>query len=351
MKKTCVEKLRKLIKEKERNYNNGYSLVEVIAAIAILGIITVTITQALIASANYFEKGREISAQTSNISNMLEEEGVTPKEGSLSFQVGGKPYDVAGQYYYETEHEETGTEDSLKVETLKAFQFSALEGGEVGATEITGHLQFNGTSYINLSKKADNAAFSQSHLAPNGYTIATRIKIDRATNNKSWMGAYGMHTGGYGAFGTEGTRGILMQFYSTQNKVEMYAHADFSPYNNEWVDWVQTYDPVTRTQTMYANGVKVELEKNSRQTFVPYTNYAFRIGNSFTDLSRNLVGDMSAFRMWDVPLSAEEVANIDLTAKEPSVSKDNIYVSIDMSDIEDIKKYGAFAGSGHVFVE
>ncbi len=357
MKITCVEKLVKLIKEKNLNSNRGYSLVEVIAAVAILGIVTVTITQALVASANYFEQGREISNQTSNISNMMEEDGITPKENKLSFQVGGKPYEVAGQYYYETEQEEDpDAESKLTVETLKAFQFPELDGGELGATEITGYLEFNGTSYINLTKKADNAAFSQNDLAPNGYTVATRIRIDRAEgDNRLHMGVYGMHSGGYGARAAESTYGILMQFYTTTKKVENYARVDFSPYNSdtEWVDWVQTYDPVTRTQAVYANGVKVafdvDLAANSRQTFEPYTAYLFRIGHSFYSGSRHLIGDMSAFRVWDVPLSAEEVANIDLTLKEPSVSKDNIYVNIDISDSADIVKYGTFVGSGHAF--
>ncbi len=212
-------------------------------------------------------------------------------------------------------------------------------------SEPEDYMKLAGSSHVVLNKTytdengAQKKYLDQFDFLDNGYTIATRIKIDRSTNNKLWMGVYGGHSG---------YTGILMQFYSNENRLQMYSFADFTPYNNRWVDWVQTYDPnsgTLGTQILYADGIEVG---RSDYEFKAYSG-DFYIGKPFYSDDRRLVGEVTSFRCWDVPLSADEVRNIDLDNKEVSVNPENLYLNIDLTDGNDISKYGTIIGTGHTY--
>ncbi len=224
---------------------------------------------------------------------------------------------------------------------------SELNITKIGKTgsEPENYMKLAGSSHIVLNKTYTNESgqqkkyFDQFDFLDTGYTIATRVRVDRTTNNKSWMGVYGGHSG---------YTGILMQFYSNENRLQMYSFADFTPYNNKWVDWVQTYDPNTGTlgtQVLYADGIEVG---RSDYEFKAYSGDFF-IGKPYFSDDRRLVGEVTSFRCWDVPLSADEVKNIDLDNQEVSVNPENLYLNIDLTDGEDILQYGTIIGTGHTY--
>ncbi len=303
----------------KRKNQKGYSMVEVIAAIAILGIVTLFITQTFAASAGYFQEGKNLIEENSEATNQMEQDEGLANEGEISFGIGARTYEVSGDYLFQVEKED-GT-------FLKSFL-----PPEIDNKTPEKYLQFNGNTQINLN----TSSFNQ-HDLTDGYTIAVKIKVDRTNAKIYYMGVYGLH---YGNNGSE--HGLFMQFYDWADlEVEMWAHADFTSYNNQWVTWVQTYDPSTRTQILYANGVEVGRDT---YTYRPLSGTT-AIGNSGA-YNRRLIGGMSMFRTWDVVLSPDEVANINLDAAEPQVRKNDIYLNLNVGDENEVKKHGSITGTG-----
>ncbi len=91
---------------KDRKNEKGYSMIEVIVAVAVLSILTLIISQTLTLSTEYFRLGNQMIEENSETTNNIEGENdalLTKTDGEVSFRVDGNNYTVDGQYYNEEE--------------------------------------------------------------------------------------------------------------------------------------------------------------------------------------------------------------------------------------------------------
>ena len=247
---------------------------------------------------------------------------VIPKEGYSLESISPKlPYEVTenGKYTFTIK---------LKNEIGKEIEVKHTVNVDNYVTNPNYWIRFNGGSHIEFSNIDQNKIY-------NNYTIAIKVKINRKEQaSKNYMGLWGNHLN---------NEGINMQFRETTTTI--LGTADMANYYDKWVDIVETFNG--STMKVYIDG---ELKSTQSTTRKPYS--GFNVGTSFLNSDRQMLGEMSCFKIWDKVLTDEEVAEMDLFREDVNVGKDSVYFNLNFKSKAQVESLGGkFVGSDYKFYE
>ena len=247
---------------------------------------------------------------------------VIPKEGYSLESISPKlPYEVTenGKYTFTIK---------LKNEIGKEIEVKHTVNVDNYVTNPNYWIRFNGGSHIEFSNVNQNDFY-------NHYTIAIKVKINRKEQaSKNYMGLWGNHLN---------NEGINMQFRETTTTI--LGTADMANYYDKWVDIVETFNG--STMKVYIDG---ELKATQSTTRKPYS--GFNVGTSFLNSDRQMLGEMSCFKIWDKVLTDEEVAEMDLFREDVNVGKDSVYFNLNFKSKAQVESLGGkFVGSDYKFYE
>ena len=247
---------------------------------------------------------------------------VIPKEGYSLESISPKlPYEVTenGKYTFTIK---------LKNEIGKEIEVKHTVNVDNYVTNPNYWIRFNGGSHIEFSNIDQNKIY-------NNYTIAIKVKINRKEQaSKNYMGLWGNHLN---------NEGINMQFRETTTTI--LGTADMANYYDKWVDIVETFNG--STMKVYIDG---ELKATQSTTRKPYS--GFNVGTSFLNSDRQMLGEMSCFKIWDKVLTDEEVAEMDLFREDVNVGKDSVYFNLNFKSKAQVESLGGkFVGSDYKFYE
>ena len=247
---------------------------------------------------------------------------VIPKEGYTLESISPKlPYKITenGKYTFTIK---------LKNEIGKEIEVKHTVNVDNYVTNPNYWIRFNGGSHIEFSNIDQNKIY-------NNYTIAIKVKINRKEQaSKNYMGLWGNHLN---------NEGINMQFRETTTTI--LGTADMANYYDKWVDIVETFNG--STMKVYIDG---ELKATQSTTRKPYP--GFNVGTSFLNSDRQMLGEMSCFKIWDKVLTDEEVAEMDLFREDVNVGKDSVYFNLNLKSKKEVESLGGkFVGSDYKFYE
>ena len=247
---------------------------------------------------------------------------VIPKEGYTLESISPKlPYKITenGKYTFTIK---------LKNEIGKEIEVKHTVNVDNYVTNPNYWIRFNGGSHIEFSNIDQNKIY-------NNYTIAIKVKINRKEQaSKNYMGLWGNHLN---------NEGINMQFRETTTTI--LGTADMANYYDKWVDIVETFNG--STMKVYIDG---ELKATQSTTRKPYP--GFNVGTSFLNSDRQMLGEMSCFKIWDKVLTDEEVAEMDLFREDVNVGKDSVYFNLNFKSKAQVESLGGkFVGSDYKFYE